>query len=91
MSTAATTWNGQVTGNLGAVSKYVTSVVMANSGLITITYTAAVGAGAGGPTLTLTPWMRDSPAGQAYLTALNAGQTGSVDWGGNCVVSSSIN
>ena len=80
LTTAAATWNGQVTGGLGAVSKYVTSIVMANTGMVTITYSAAVGAGAGGPTLMLTPWMRDTTAGQNYLTALGAGQTGSIDW-----------
>jgi type IV pilus assembly protein PilA len=48
LATAAATWNGQVTGGLGAVSKYVGSVIMADSGMVTIAYTAAVGAGVDG-------------------------------------------
>ena len=42
---------------------------------------AAVGVGAAQKLLTLTPWMRDTAAGQAYAVALAAGATGSVDWG----------
>jgi type IV pilus assembly protein PilA len=79
---AANTWNAQI-GGLGATSKYVTSVLINNaSGLITVTYNAAnVGLGAAANTLTLTPWMRDTAAGQAYAAALAAGATGAVDWG----------
>jgi type IV pilus assembly protein PilA len=76
---AANTWNAQV-GGAGASSKYVTSVLINNAtGMITVTYTLAT-VGAGG-TLTLTPWMRDTAAGQAYAGALAAGLTGVVDWG----------
>ncbi len=78
LTTASTTWNAQA-GGVGATSKYVTSVLTTNAGLITVTYNLA-SVGAGG-TLTLTPWMRDTAAGQAYLAALTAGQTGAVDWG----------
>ncbi len=78
---AATTWNNQVTGGLGAVSKYVTSVIVDGAtGGIEVTYTAAVGAGAT-PRLTLTPWMRNTAAGSVYVTALGLGNTGSIDWG----------
>jgi type IV pilus assembly protein PilA len=83
LDAAATTWNNQVVGGLGAVSKYVTSVVVANAtGVITVTYTPAVGAGAA-PQLTLTPWMRDTPAGTNYAVALTPATavSGSVDWG----------
>ncbi len=79
---AANTFNDQV-GGLGASSKYVTSVNIAGAtGVITVAFTAAnVGIGAGNRLLTLTPWMRDTAAGQAYGAALAAGVTGSVDWG----------
>lgn len=79
---AANTWNAQA-GGVGATSKYVTSVLITNNtGLVTVTYTAAnVGVGAAQNTLTLTPWMRDTAAGQAYAAALAAGATGAVDWG----------
>jgi type IV pilus assembly protein PilA len=82
LTTAANTWNAQI-GGLGATSKYVTSVLMTPAtGLITITYTAAnVGVGAGQNRLTLTPWMRNTAAGQAYAAGLAAGVTGTVDWG----------
>jgi type IV pilus assembly protein PilA len=80
LTNQATNWNLEV-GGLGRASKYVTSVLMtAASGLITVTYTPATGAGAA-PTLTLTPWMRDTAAGQAYAAALAAGQSGAIDWG----------
>ena len=83
LTAAANTWNNQVVGGLGAVSKYVTSIIMnAADARITITFTPEVGAGAA-PTLVLTPWMRDTPAGQPYAAALGAAvpATGSVDWG----------
>ncbi|WP_404932813.1 pilin [Piscinibacter sp. HJYY11] len=82
LANAATTWNNQVPGGLGAVSKYVASVIAGANGLITITFTPELGAGAA-PTLTLTPWMRDTPAGQPYAVALAAAvpATGSIDWG----------
>jgi type IV pilus assembly protein PilA len=82
LNNAAVTWNAQA-GGAGAVSKYVTSVLItAANGLITVTYNAAaVGVGPAQNTLTLTPWMRDTAAGQAYAVALAAGATGAVDWG----------
>jgi len=82
LTLAANTWNAQI-GGLGATSKYVTSVLMTPAtGLITITYNAAnVGIGAGQNRLTLSPWLRDTPPGQAYAAALAAGVTGTVDWG----------
>lgn len=82
LTISANTWNAQI-GGLGAASKYVTSVLMTPAtGLITVTYTSAsVGVGAGQNRLTLTPWMRDTAAGQAYAAGLAAGVTGTVDWG----------
>jgi type IV pilus assembly protein PilA len=80
LTNAATNFNAEV-GGAGRASKYVTSVqITAASGLITVVYTPATGAGAA-PTLTLTPWMRDTAAGQAYAAALAAGQSGAIDWG----------
>jgi type IV pilus assembly protein PilA len=82
LTTAANTWNGQA-GGLGAVSKYVASILVAPAtGLITVTYIPGnVGVGAAQNTLTLTPWMRDTAVGQPFAAALAAGVTGSVDWG----------
>ena len=81
LNTAALTWNAQA-GNLGATSKYVTSVLVTPaSGMITVTYNGAnTGLGAN-QTVTLTPWMRDTVAGQAYAAGLAAGVSGSTDWG----------
>ena len=78
--TAATNFNAEV-GNTGRSSKYVASVqIDGATGLITITYTPAAGAGAA-PTLTLTPWMRSTAAGEDFMTGLTAGRSGAVDWG----------
>lgn len=82
LTTAANTWNAQA-GGLGAVSKYVASLLVTPAtGLITVTYVPGnVGVGAAQNRLTLTPWMRDTVAGQPFAAALAAGVTGSVDWG----------
>jgi len=81
MNTAIATWNAQA-GGVGATSKYVTSVLAtADTGLITIKYNATTtGVAAGSDTLTLTPWMRNNAAGQAYAAGLAAGVSGSIDW-----------
>jgi type IV pilus assembly protein PilA len=78
----ANEWNARA-GGVGATSKFVTSVLVDNAtGVITLTYNAAsVGIGAAANTLRLTPWTRHTTAGQAYATALGAGNTGSVDFG----------
>ena len=81
--TAQTTdWNARATGT-GATSKFVSSVQgNGSTGVITITYNpTSVGLGAAANTILLTPWMRDTPAGQAYAAALAAGTSGSVDFG----------
>jgi type IV pilus assembly protein PilA len=81
LTTAAATWNGQV-GGLGATSKYVDRIqVTPGTGMITITYNAANTGLAANQTITLTPWMRNTAAGQPYAAGLAAGQSGSIDWG----------
>jgi type IV pilus assembly protein PilA len=81
LTNAAINFNQEVGPNIGRSSKYVTSVqITPASGLITVIYTAATGAGAA-PSLTMTPWMRDTVAGQAYAAALAAGTSGAIDWG----------
>lgn len=91
LAVTTTTWNAQA-GNLGAVSKYVTSVLMTaaanaaavvgTTGEITITYNATTGP-VNGQTLVLSPWVK-SGAGAAGTTALGASYaanvTGSIDW-----------
>ncbi|MGN5520067.1 prepilin-type N-terminal cleavage/methylation domain-containing protein [Halopseudomonas sp. Lyrl_26] len=82
LARVATTWNAQAGGD-GAASKFVDSVLITGaSGLITITYSATeVGVASAANTLTLTPWVRDTAAGQALSAAQAAGVTGSIDWG----------
>lgn len=80
LNAAARTWNQQAN-NFGANSKYVQSVQIAPAtGMITITYNGALVGLPANQTLILTPWMRDTAAGQAYATALAAGVSGPVDW-----------
>ena len=76
------TWNAQA-GGVGATSKYVTSVLFTPaSGLITVTYNAAaVGIAGTENTITLTPWVRSTTAGESLTDAITNGRTGSVDWG----------
>ena len=79
----ADTWNAQA-GNLGATSKYVDSVLIDDvSGVITIDYDGAtVGVEEGAAdTITLTPWVRSTAAGVAFVDALTNGVSGSLDFG----------
>lgn len=81
LNRVADTWNAQAN-NLGATSKYVTSILIARaSGLITIAYNGpAVGVAAAENTLQLTPWIRTDATGVALTAAQTAGTTGVVDW-----------
>lgn len=80
LANAAQLFNAEAD-NRGRTSKLVDSVQIDEvSGLVTITYTAAVGAGAA-PVLTLTPWLRSTPAGEPYAAGLAAGRSGAIDWG----------
>ena len=87
----ATTWNAQAS-NTGANSKYVDEIqIDEDTGLITIDYNhESVGVGTGADTLTLTPWTRSGAAGegQAFAEALEAGESGSLDWG--CASTTSV-
>ena len=78
----ATEWNAQAN-NKGATSKFVDSVQIDDAkGTITVKYVAAtVGVKSGEDTLTLTPWVRDTAAGQALDAAITNGKTGVIDWG----------
>jgi type IV pilus assembly protein PilA len=75
------TWNAQA-GDTGANSKYVTSIQIADSGEITITYKAStVGLGAADKTLTLAPYIRGTATTAVKLAAAQtAGTTGAIDW-----------
>ena len=89
LTRVATAWNAR-TNNLGASSKFVTSVLIentdggANQGIITITMAAAAGAGA--TTLTLSPQVRTGAAAAtpavtlAAALAANPPTTGTIDW-----------
>jgi type IV pilus assembly protein PilA len=94
MGTVITNWNAQAAGT-GANSKFVNSILFDPASLpaaangpaqsnpfLTITYNGgAVGVGAAN-TLTLTPWIRSGAAGagQSAYDAVNAGNSGALDW-----------
>lgn len=82
LQTAADAFNAQANG-LGATSKYVTNVQIANdTGVITVTYNeASVGIAPGENTLTMTPFVRDGDQATELATALASGIKGSIDWG----------
>ncbi len=83
LGATAATWNAQA-GNLGATSKYVTSVLMnAADGEITVTYNAAnVGSIAARNIIRLTPYIRSGAGAPTQLaTSYTSGVTGSIDWG----------
>ncbi len=91
---AVTTWNARAN-NLGATSKYVTSVLFPpapnSTGIITITYNSlTTGIGAAQNTLILAPFIRTGIAGNqpALAAALAAGTTGPIDWG--CASASNV-
>ncbi len=80
LSRVIATWNAQV-GGVGATSKFVTSVLFEDSGVIVITYDATeVGLATGEDTLTLTPWVQNN-TGEPLAAAIAAGDTGVIDWG----------
>lgn len=84
LASAVSTWNARASGK-GALSKYVTSVLMnpavgtASHGEITVTFSANAGP-IDGRTLVLTPWIRAAagpvPLGTSYATST----TGTLDW-----------
>ena len=82
LARVATTWNAQA-GGVGATSKFVNSIQIAtDSGVITVSYNNTnVGVAAAQNTLSLTPWVRSTTAGQALAAAISAGSTGVLDWG----------
>lgn len=86
LNSVVVTWNGQAS-NLGATSKYVTSVLAdTTTGLITVTYATLTGAGTGAPTLTISPQIRfqAATAGPSLLMpaafATVPPTTGAIDW-----------
>lgn len=84
LAATAITWNAQA-GNLGATSKYVTSVLLtsapggATDGEITITYSATAGP-INGQTLVMTPWAQAGGPAVPLGTSFAANLTGTVDW-----------
>jgi len=79
---AANTWNAQQN-NLGATSKYVTSVLITGgTGVITVTYNrTTVGPIPNNATLILTPSIKtNATTFQQLAAAITAGNTGAVDW-----------
>jgi type IV pilus assembly protein PilA len=78
------TWNAQA-GNVGATSKYVTSVLMtaapgaATDGEITVAYNAVAGP-VNGQTLVVTPWVNAGAGAVPLGTSFALNVTGSLDW-----------
>jgi len=82
LARVVTTWNAQNAGT-GANSKFVNSVQMAATGVITIAYNpASVGVVLAENTLTLSPYVRTAAAGSSITLAAaqTAGTTGAIDW-----------
>ncbi|WP_034641853.1 pilin [Chitinilyticum aquatile] len=79
--TIANTWNARQT-NTGSTSKYVDTVLIhTGNGEILITYHAAtVGLPGTSNTLRLKPYIRTAAGFIPLDTAMNNGQTGSIDW-----------
>ena len=84
LAATRTTWNGQAAG-LGAVSKYVTSVlVTALTGEVIVTFNAAnVGNIAANSALVFTPYVQGGAGPVAFVAnfAATPPATGTVDWG----------
>ena len=87
LNAAADTWNAQA-GNLGAVTKYVASVLInRDTGEVTITYNPAnIGSIPAASTMLLTPYVAGTNAGGALQVvqlgaSFAAGVTGQIDWG----------
>jgi len=80
LQAASDTWNSRTAGT-GASSKYVKSILIdRDTGVITITYLPSTGVIVGQDTVTISPWVRNTTAGQAYAAGLAAGVSGSIDW-----------
>ncbi len=82
LARVVTTWNAQAAGT-GANSKYVDSILLAGSGMITVTYNAtSVGVAAAANTINLSPYVRTAAAGTSVTlnAAQAAGTSGSLDW-----------
>lgn len=83
LAATAAVWNAQV-GGLGAISKYVTSVLIAPlTGEVTVTFNPAnVGNIPAGSTLVYTPYVQNAAGAPTQLgLSYAAGVTGSIDWG----------
>jgi type IV pilus assembly protein PilA len=97
LETAAITWNAQA-GGIGASSKYVTSIIVAQAagstqGEITIAFGAAVGPIVAGvsDTLVLSPWIKPDGAAGSQVPlgdSFGAGISGTIDW--SCQSDSSL-
>lgn len=83
LTAVATTWNAQAN-NKGAISKYVTSVLItAATGVITVTFDKTnVGNIPTSSTLTFTPYVQTGATAAVQLaTNFGTTATGSIDWG----------
>ncbi|MDG5975893.1 type IV pilin structural subunit [Hydrogenophaga taeniospiralis CCUG 15921] len=83
LTATANTWNAQA-GNVGASSKYVTSIQMVattggTQGEVTITYNSIAGP-INGQTLKLSPWVRSGTTAVTLGNSYNSNMTGAIDW-----------
>jgi type IV pilus assembly protein PilA len=82
LANVVTTWNAQNT-DTGANSKFVNSVLIAEGGIITVTFNnTSTGIAAAENTIILSPYVRTGAAGTAVTLAdaLAAGTSGAIDW-----------
>lgn len=82
LTAVATAWNAQA-GNNGAVSKYVSSVLVDDAtGEVTVTFNQDnVGNIPADATLVYTPYIQTGAAAVQLAANFGSGNTGSVDWG----------
>lgn len=84
LASTISTWNARA-GGVGALSKYVTSVLMtpapgtATDGEITVTFNANVGP-IDGQTLVFTPWIKAAAGPVALGVSYATNTTGTLDW-----------
>jgi type IV pilus assembly protein PilA len=80
LSSVVAEWNARSSG-VGSTSKFVSSILISDSGEIAVTYNAsAVGLDSSANTLRLNPFVRSGGSTSQFAAALAAGKVGPIDW-----------
>ena len=80
LSLTVAEWNARNNGT-GSTSKFVSSILMSDSGEIAVTYNAsAVGLDPSANTLRLNPFVRSDGSASQFAAAMAAGKVGPIDW-----------